>query len=170
MLSVKIMTWVWDHSPYRDDSLIVHLALADWAGDDGVCWPKQETIAKKARCSVEHVRRVTRQMQIDGYLEILRPSKGPGSSHQYRLKNPTNGGVLTQDTIGDSMGIPHIEGRKTHKQEGEDPHLSPNNRQEPSKEPSVSDATSQIIRCPYCRKRLQGDGKHNCSAMNQLIR
>lgn len=168
-MSIKIMTWVWDNSPYKDDSLIVHLALADWAGDDGVCWPKQETIAHKARCSVEHVRRVTKRMVVDGYLEITQPSKGPGSSHRYLLKRPTNGGVLNKETDGDSMGIPHIEKRKTHKQAGEDPHLSPNNRQEPSIEPS-SDAASQPARCPYCRKTLKGNGSHYCSAMNQLIR
>ena len=168
MLSIKIMTWVWDHSPYKDDALLVHLALADWAGDDGVCWPKQESIAKKARCSVEHVRRVTRRLESDGFLEITRPSKGPGSSHRYLLKNPTNGGVLTQETNRDSIGIPHIEEGEAHKQGLEGPHPSPKNRQEPSIEPSVEQRDARPV-CPYCHRRFDPTKRHNCSAMNQLI-
>lgn len=164
-MSIKVMSWVWDQSPYKDDALLVHLALADWAGDDGVCWPKQESIARKARCSVEHVRRVTRRMETDGYLEIVRPSRGPGSSHKYMLKNPTNGGVLTQETNGHSIGIPNIEDGETHKQAVGGPHPSPKNRQEPSLEPQ-RDARPV---CPYCKRRFDTGKRHNCTAMNQLI-
>lgn len=150
-MSIKMMTWVWDHSPYRDDGLLIHLALADWADDEGICWPKQAMIAKKARCTVEHVRRVTKKMQQDGYLELVSVSRGPGSSHTYRLKYPSNSGV--------SKGkIPHIHERNT-------PHLPPNNHQEPPIEPSVERPT-----CVYCRKPVTEGKPHNCPAMNQVIR
>ena len=148
-LSIKVMTWVWDNSPYKDDALLIHLALADWASDEGVCWPRQAQIAQKARCSVEHVRRVTRRMEEDGYLSIISASKGPGTSHKYQLKNPTNGGVPQER--------PTSKGSNT-------PHPPPNNRQEPS------NTTTVKVPCPYCRKKITWGEPHDCQAMNQRIR
>lgn len=150
-MSIKVMSWVWDHSPYRDDALLIHLALADWANDEGICWPKQAAIAQKARCSVEHVRRVTKTMQSDGYLEILSVSRGPGSSHKYQLKNPTNGGVSENPTSEEA--IPHIQRPNT-------PHPPPNNRQEPSVK----------VTCPYCTRKFVWGESHDCPAMNQRIK
>lgn len=149
-MSIKVMTWVWDNSPYKDDALLIHLALADWANDDGICWPNQQSIAQKARCSVEHVRRVTRRMESDGYVVIVSPSKGPGSSHRYQLKRPTNGGVSDQE-------IPHIEEAIPHIHEPNTPHPVGDNRQEPSR----------TNKCPYCHSSA---GSHYCPAMNQRIK
>lgn len=136
-MSIKVMTWVWDNSPYTGAALLMHLALADWANDDGLCWPSQRTIAHKIRSSEETVRRVTRQMESDGYLTIVSQSSGRGQTHQYRLvrntptprtETPTNCGPtgVTPTTCG---GNPHISSEKP-------PHLVPNNRQEPPEEPS----------------------------------
>lgn len=150
-VSIRVMTWVWDQSPYKDDALLIHLALADWCNDEGVCWPTQQRIAAKARCSVEHVRRVTKRMQQDGYLVILDSSRGPGSSHKYQLKNPTNGGVLDER--------PTSTGSNT-------PHPSPNNRQEPP----IETTRAVKIRCPYCNKNITWGKAHDCPAMNQRIK
>jgi hypothetical protein len=150
-MSIKVMTWVWDHSPYRDDALLIHLALADWSDDAGICWPTQAKIAEKARCSVEHVRRVIRRMETDGYLAIISTSKGPGSSTRYQLKNPTNGGV--------SEKSPTSKGRKA-------PHPSPNNRQEPP----INTSTNVKIKCPYCSNRITWGDPHDCPTMNQRIK
>lgn len=154
-MSIKVMSWVWDNSPYRDDALLIHLALADWANDEGMCWPKQASIAQKARCSVEHVRRVTKRMQEDGYLQIVSVSRGPGSSHKYQLKNPTNGGV-SENPASDEV-IPHNHADNA-------PHLPPDNRQEPSLEPSVK------VACPYCNRKFTWGKPHDCPAMNQRIK
>lgn len=156
-MSIKIMSWVWDNSPYRDDALLIHLALADWANDEGMCWPKQAAIAQKARCSIEHVRRVTKRMQEEGYLEIVSASRGPGSSHKYHLQNPTNGGVSAKKSPTTSKGIPHIQGDNA-------PHLSPNNHQEPPLEPLVK------VACPYCKRKFTWGKPHDCPAMNQRIK
>ena len=149
-VSIKLMTWVWDHSPYKDDALLIHLALADWCNDEGVCWPTQSRIAAKARCSVEHVRRVTKRMQQDGYLAIIDSSRGPGSSHKYQLKNPTNGGVSAERPTSKATNTPHPV---------------PNNRQEPP-----IDTTNVKIRCPYCYKQITWGKAHDCPAMNQRIK
>lgn len=89
-LSVKAMTWVWEHSPYKDVALLVHLALADFADDQGLCWPSQIRIARYARCSDRHVRRVIKQMLHDGSLLLVSKSNG-SANNRYRL-------VFSQDT------------------------------------------------------------------------
>jgi hypothetical protein len=49
-MSISIMTRVWG-SPAIDtqSDLCILLALADWANDDGECWPSLEQLAKKSR-------------------------------------------------------------------------------------------------------------------------
>ena len=56
-MSIKAMSWVWDNSPYEGVGLLVHLALADFADDQGVCWPSQKRISDKCKSSERHVRR-----------------------------------------------------------------------------------------------------------------
>lgn len=155
-MSIKIMSWVWEHSPYKGEALLIHLAVADYANDQGMCWPTQETLAQKARCSTEHVRRVVKRMQEDGYISIVAASKGPGSSHTYKLEYPTSGGVLPQKYPTSNTRIPHIQAENT-------PHSSPNNRQEPSIEPVR-------VACPYCNRKFTWGKPHDCPAMNQRIK
>lgn len=147
-MSIKIMSWVWDNSPYTGKALLIHLALADWAGDDGVCWPKQDNIAAKARCSVETVRTATRVMEQDGLLEIVQESRGRGSSHRYRLLNPKSS--APNDLAQMNRATPQIEPPIT-------PNPSPKNHQEPPR----------TNKCPYCRTET---GNHYCTAMNMRIK
>lgn len=74
-MSVKVMSWVWEHSPYRGVQLLVHLALADHANDDGIAWPSVNRLADKARCDRRYVQRTIEQMKTDGTVEL---KKGGG--------------------------------------------------------------------------------------------
>jgi Helix-turn-helix domain len=155
-MSIKIMSWVLDHSPYEGKARLIHVVLADHANDEGVCWPRQDQIAKRAGCSVEHVRMTVKQMVADGYVELVSASKGRGSSHRYLLKSPKSVGVV-EDLSPQVDGLsPQVDGAIT-------PNPSPNNRQEPSI--TISKPT-----CPYCQRTFMSGKPHNCSAMNQLIR
>ena len=51
------MSQVWKHSKHAGGSLLVLLALADFANDEGICYPSQKTLAKKSRLSGRQVRR-----------------------------------------------------------------------------------------------------------------
>lgn len=157
-MSIRMMSWVWENSPYEGTALLVHLALADFANDDRECWPRQELVAQKCRCSVEHVRRVTRRMQDDGFVEITRVSSGPGTSHRYLLKNPTSGGVSGKENPTSERVIPHIR-------DGNTPHPSPKNRKN-RQEPSVTGAG----KCPYCKRAVSPGKAHACSASGMLMR
>lgn len=48
-MSIHEMTRVWDHSEQQKTGLLVLLAIADMANNDGIAWPSQDTIAKRAR-------------------------------------------------------------------------------------------------------------------------
>lgn len=139
-MSIKVMSWVWDNSPYSGAALLVHLAFADWADDDGLCWPSQVKVAHKARCSVEHVRKVTRQMEADGTLVVERESAGRGKPTHYRVvaRTPNSVGV-NSETPNSGIGNPQLQPEKA-------PTLPPNNRQEPSVEqPSTTEFETNAI-------------------------
>ncbi|NBR87677.1 MAG: hypothetical protein EBS84_21510 [Proteobacteria bacterium] len=85
-MSIRLMTWVWANSPYSGERLLLHLALADFANDDGVCFPSHGTLAKKARCSTGWVRQTIKQMIADSLIEIVEPAgQGRGKVGRYRL-------------------------------------------------------------------------------------
>jgi hypothetical protein len=55
-MSVKYIAQVWEDETIDDRcSLLLMLALADFANAEGVCWPSIESLAKKARCSTRSV-------------------------------------------------------------------------------------------------------------------
>lgn len=82
------MSLVWEHAPYTAGSLLVLLALADWANDDGIAWPSMERLAKKARIDRRSAQRIVRQLEKDGTLEIERGG-GRAKQHKYLLKLQT---------------------------------------------------------------------------------
>lgn len=49
-MSVKVSSWVWGLESLTDNApLLVLLALADAANDEGYCWHNQKTLCKKSR-------------------------------------------------------------------------------------------------------------------------
>src|SRR5437773_9639560 len=58
-LSIRTIDRVWKHSRHGGSALLVLLAIADYAHDDGSgAFPSLKTLAKKTRLSVRQVRRV----------------------------------------------------------------------------------------------------------------
>jgi hypothetical protein len=91
-MSVRWISVVWSSSPYRGERLLIHLALADFANDEGRCFPSQTTLARKARCSDNYVRLTIKQMVSDGALVVERDGGGRGVTTIYQLKPPTANG------------------------------------------------------------------------------
>jgi len=71
----------------RGAEFIIALALADQAGDDGICWPSDETLAAKARIDERTVRRCIRSLEERGFLET-RPMLGLPSVFILHLPDP----------------------------------------------------------------------------------
>jgi len=100
-MSIKWMTWVWQESPYAGERLLLHLALADYASDEGVCFPSHHTLARKARCSTSWVSQTMRQMVKDDLIVVVeRAGNGRGKVGRYRL---TKGS--TQSDLSDDIGV-----------------------------------------------------------------
>ena len=157
-MSIKIMSWVLDHSPYLGKQRLIHLVLADHANDEGLCWPSQETIARRAGCSVEYVRTTVTSMVTDGYLVRERESAGRGKPTHYRVVPKSVGGSSENPQV--QQGNPQLSRPKP-------PNPSPNNHQEPSKNLSSS---IEKVQCPYCKRKFVWGKPHDCSAMNMRMR
>lgn len=84
-MSIRYMTHVWSVSPFRGTTLLIHLALADHANDEGLCWPSQNRLASKARCTVRHVRSAIKLLTDLGYVTIVQASDGR-KNHLYRVE------------------------------------------------------------------------------------
>ena len=139
-MSIRIMSSVWANSPYRGEALLLHLALADFANDEGTCFPSQKTLAKKARCSENYVRVAVKRMVQDGLLEITAPSNGRGNAYTYLLKpHPAN----------PHSPVPHSPRRETPFVEKSVP-LNKNRH-----EPSLTDEFNQFWEA-YPRKVAKG--------------
>lgn len=64
------MTMIWNSAPYKGQTLLALLALADWANDEGYCFPGIRQIAKKSRQSERNAQRCIHRMVRDGLLIV----------------------------------------------------------------------------------------------------
>jgi hypothetical protein len=83
-MSIKVMAQVWENSPYGEGTLLVLLAMADWANDDGFCWPSIPQLAHKSRQSERNVRYVLRKLEEDKVVDRVE-HRGKGHRNEYRL-------------------------------------------------------------------------------------
>lgn len=84
-MSVKWISYVWDKTDYRDGELLTALALADFANDEGNCFPFMQTIASKARLSVRQIQKIIQNFESDGFLQVTR-FQGRGKKPEFQLK------------------------------------------------------------------------------------
>jgi hypothetical protein len=62
-VSIKIMSAVWDSGKLNGTELLTCLCLADYANDEGVCWPKMALIARRTRQSERNARRMVERLE-----------------------------------------------------------------------------------------------------------
>lgn len=77
------MSRVWDSNRQSGTDLVILLALADRASEDGVCWPSLEALAERARLAdTRHVRRILRKLEQQGDIHTI-PGAGRGNTSLY---------------------------------------------------------------------------------------
>lgn len=70
-MSNTLSKLIWDCAPeLKDTGLVVMLALAEWADEDGFCWPSVATLARRVRKSERNVRYALDGLVKDGYVRI----------------------------------------------------------------------------------------------------
>ncbi len=66
------MSRVWDESIHNGTALLLLLAIADHANDDGLCWPSVATLAAKARVQERQAQNLIAQLEASGELVVRR--------------------------------------------------------------------------------------------------
>jgi hypothetical protein len=91
-VSVKVTTWVWEHSRSRGPARLVLLAIADNAHDDGAqAWPSITTLIRKTGHVERTVQEALKALQELGELEIDY-NGGPRRCNLYRVVMGTPAG------------------------------------------------------------------------------
>lgn len=155
-MSIRVMSRVWDNSRQEGGRLLVLLALADWANEDGECWPKLPQLATKARMSVRTAQRALLDLEEEGEIERT-GAGGRGQPSTYRVLSGKGDNlspiseperVTSQTEKGDKSGAKRVT-PVTRK--GDNCVVPNENRHEPSltatvKEPSEEEGPRTPVR------------------------
>lgn len=83
-MSVRTMARVWEFSQHKGNDLLMLLAIADFADDDGKAYPSVNTLAEKCRMLGRGANKVLAALRASGELEI-RQNEGPKGTNLYRI-------------------------------------------------------------------------------------
>ena len=81
-MSIKVMNRVWSDSEMKGSQLLLMLAIADNANDDGFAWPGVHYLARKIRMSTRQVQRIVPDLIDAGELAV-EFGAGRGNTHNY---------------------------------------------------------------------------------------
>jgi len=81
-MSIRTMTRVWKNSTQSGGKLLLLLAIADFANDDGMAFPGIDTLAKKTRQSRRTVQRQLSDLEDKGEI-ALEPGTGRSNTNTY---------------------------------------------------------------------------------------
>ena len=84
-MSIKLMTAVWEREDLTSTHKLVLLALADWANDEGLCWPSISRLAVKTSMAGRSVQRLIRQLEEMGFIHR---EEEIGKGNRYWIKIP----------------------------------------------------------------------------------
>jgi hypothetical protein len=86
-MSIRIMAQVWDIEGVDLDGskLLLLLALADYANDNGVCWPSIPTLAKRARVGERQCMRLLQWLVDNGYIKVVERGTSRGVTNLYHV-------------------------------------------------------------------------------------
>jgi len=84
-LSIKVAKAVWENSRHNGGALLVLLALADFADNQGRAFPSIPTLAERTRVTDRQVRRTLNALVVSGELVIETRGGGRNLSNRYRV-------------------------------------------------------------------------------------
>jgi hypothetical protein len=128
-VSIKLITWVLEHSEATLGSRLVLIALADVGHDDGSkCFPAVETIAAKSRMSRKAVQVALRKLETERHIEATGRTRN--GTIIYTIRGVDSSPVGGEDTSrrGEATSS---RGEDTSRVSGEDSSPKPFNRQDP---------------------------------------
>lgn len=84
-MSIKLMSAVWERSDISSTQKLVLLALADWANDEGLCWPSIDRLAQKTGMAGRSVQRIIRDLEQIG---LVKRDEVAGKGNRYWVLTP----------------------------------------------------------------------------------
>jgi hypothetical protein len=87
-MAVEAITYVWQSTKQSGSGLVMMLALADYANQDGVCWPGIEALAEKCRMTERNAQLLLKRLAKDSEIIIHRNkgvATGTGNTNKYEL-------------------------------------------------------------------------------------
>lgn len=69
-MSIKVMTWVWEHAPCKGTQLLALLALADFSNDEGESYPGTKYLAKKTRVGTTSLHQILHGLEVTQQIGI----------------------------------------------------------------------------------------------------
>ena len=101
-MSIKIMSRVWDDAPFDGYTLLLLLALADNASDEGICWPSIETLMRKTRLPRRTVFQAIKNLTEAGWVQKIPPAEGRRSG-AYRVVAQAAADTFAQQSPADTF-------------------------------------------------------------------
>src|SRR5262245_28088767 len=83
-MSIKVTNRVWGNSNASGGDLLVLLAIADHANDQGFAWPGIDLLARKTRLTARHVTRCLNNLAAANELRIQK-NGGPRGTNRYQV-------------------------------------------------------------------------------------
>jgi len=89
-MSIRVMNWVWEHSTAKGSELLLLLAIADAADDQGRnAFPSIGTLAAKTRMCRRTVQRLVVKLEDDGHLILRRAGGRRANTYEVVLETPS---------------------------------------------------------------------------------
>ena len=83
-MSVRTMARVWEHSKHKGTCLLMLLAIADFADDQGRAFPSVLRLALKCRTSTRNANMILAALRESRELTVDR-GKGPSGTNRFRV-------------------------------------------------------------------------------------
>jgi hypothetical protein len=144
-MSVRTMAKVWERSRHAGSELLMLLAIADFADDDGKAYPAVTTLADKCRMTSRNANLILASLRRSGEL-VVRQNEGPKGTNLYQIVHaPTPEAGFTPEerfTLKPASPTPEAGFLKPLKPASDEPSV---NHQEP---PHIADGTA-VDQCPH---------------------
>lgn len=106
-MSIKLMTQVWEQAEAEGTKLLLLLALADMANDEGYCWPSYKTLSKKIRVGEHQTIVLMNDLVVTGWVKKEKrtqkddPTSQTSNGYWLKIPEKSKGGLSVERGRGD---------------------------------------------------------------------
>lgn len=149
------MARVWAGSKHGGSALLMLLAIADFADDDGNAYPSVATLATKCRMKPRNAQFVLRELRLSGELEV-RENEGPRGTNLYRVTLAQGvqrlAGVQPATGAQSSAGMQAVAGMQAASGRGAEPCAEPLQRIAPEPSKNHQEPSGPVAELPSTRR------------------